>query len=422
MLDQLKFFTNIFWKNFKVFKTFLSFAVFTWIVFSQVQADEMIPAYKKENMEKIESIPKTNSFPGSVQLGGFIDSYYLYNRNLPKETERNFTTQGVRNNEFNINLAYLEAKVEENKYRGRLAFHWGTSVNANYSGELSTEKYSNQMSVRNIQEAYTGFKIGKDTWVDLGIFFGNIGYESWISHNNTNYTRAYALDYVPYYSSGVRLSHQFTDKLSGQVQILNGWQNITDNNKDKSFGSQLKYVFNQNFTLTLNQFVGNEAPNFERKQMRYYNNSILEWTISDRFKLVGQFDIGAQKTKQSYIYEPWLANYDPSLGEYRETASNSYRQWYHGTIWTSFLLTPEYRLSFRVERFYDPLQVMVNTGTRNGFMSNGYTTTFDILSYDPGLLRFEYVYRRSADSVFAYRDASTSKKEDFFLVAFSIKF
>ncbi|TGL23413.1 porin [Leptospira bourretii] len=419
MLDQLNFFPNFFWRNSKVFRTFLSLTICVLTVFSQIHAEELILSDKKE---KIESVPKTIYLPNSVQLGGFIDSYYLYNRNLPKDTERNFTTQGVRNNEFNINLAYLEAKVEENKYRGRLAFHWGTSVNANYAGELSTEKYSNQMSVRNIQEAYTGFKIGKDTWVDLGIFFGNIGYESWISQNNTNYTRAYALDYVPYYSSGVRLSHQFTDKLSGQIQILNGWQNITDNNKDKSFGSQLKYIFNQHFTLTLNQFVGNEAPNFERKQMRYYNNSIFEWTVTDRFKLVGQFDIGAQKAKQSYIYEPWLATYDPSLGEYRETTSNAYRQWYHGTIWASFLLTPEYRLSFRVERFYDPLQVMVNTGTRNGFMSNGYTTTFDILSYDPGLLRFEYVYRRSADSVFAYRDTSTSKKEDFFVVAFSIKF
>ena len=419
MLDQLIFFSNFFWRNSKVFKTFLSLTICVLTVFSQIHAEELILSDKKE---KIESVPKTIYLPNSVQLGGFIDSYYLYNRNLPKDTERNYTTQAVRNNEFNINLAYLEAKVEEKKYRGRVAFQWGTSVNANYSGEVTTEKYSNQNSVKNVQEAYVGIKIGKDTWLDAGIFFGNIGHESWISQSNVNYTRAFALDYVPYYSSGVRLSHQFTDKLSGQIQILNGWQNITDNNKDKSFGSQLKYIFNQHFTLTLNQFAGNEAPNFERKQMRYYNNSIFEWTVTDRFRLVGQFDIGAQKAKQSYIYEPWLATYDPSLGEYRETTSNAYRQWYHGTIWASFLLTPEYRLSFRVERFYDPLQVMVNTGTRNGFMSNGYTTTFDILSYDPGLLRFEYVYRRSADSVFVYRDASTSKKEDFFVVAFSIKF
>lgn len=386
---------------------------------SSIYSEEKVLGQEENKQaENQKSIPLPNSF----QFGGMIDSYYLYNHNLPKDTERNYTTQAVRNGEFNINLAYLDARVEENKYRGRIAFQWGTSVNTNYAAELTTERYSNQNSVKNIQEAYAGFKIGRDTWIDGGIFFGNIGYESWISHNNVNYTRAYALDYVPYYSSGVRLSHQFTDKLSAQLQILNGWQNITDNNKDKSFGSQLKYNFSEHLILTLNQFAGNEAPNSERKQMRYYNNTILEWSVTDRVKLVGQFDVGAQKEKQSFVYEPWLAEYDPSLGVYRETASKAFRHWYHGTIWASFLLAPEYRLSFRVERFYDPKQVMVSTGTPNGFMSNGYTTTFDILSFEPALLRFEYVYRRSADSLFAYRDAQTSKKEDFFVVAFSMKF
>ncbi|MGE8722291.1 porin [Leptospira terpstrae] len=389
------------------------------VMFSPIMAEE---TNGKENIQNSEPIPKTIVLPKSFQFGGFIDSYYLYNRNLPKDTERNFTTQAVRNHEFNINLAYIDAKIEEKNYRGRIAFQWGTSVNANYASEVTTEKYSNQNSVKNIQEAYTGFKIGRDTWVDMGIFFGNIGHESWISQNNVNYTRAFALDYVPYYSSGVRLTHQFTDKLSGQLQILNGWQNITDNNKDKSFGSQIKYIFNSNLILTLNQFAGNEAPNNERKQIRLYQNTILEWILSDRISLVGQFDVGAQKAKQSFVYEPWLGAYDPNFGDYRETKSHAYRQWYHGTFWVSFKLTPEYRLSFRIERFYDPLQVMVNTGTRNGFMSNGYTTTFDILTFDPGLLRFEYVYRRSADSVFAYRESQTSKKEDFFLMAFSAKF
>ncbi|TGM81565.1 porin [Leptospira mtsangambouensis] len=420
MLDQLSL-------CLKIIRIFVSISkttcyVLFFLCFGIISPQEADEGKFSNNSDNKESSLKQKSLPNLIQVGGFIDTYYLYNRNLPKDTERSFATQAVRNNEFNINLAYLEAKVEEKKYRGRVAFQWGTSVNANYSGEITTEKYSNQNSVKNIQEAYVGIKIGKVTWLDAGIFFGNIGHESWISQNNVNYTRAFALDYVPYYSSGVRLIHHFTDKLSGQVQVLNGWQNITDNNKDKSFGSQIKYLFCPNLILTLNQFVGNEAPNNERKQMRYYQNTILEWVLSDDISIVGQFDIGAQKAKERFVYEPWLATYDPSLGEYRETSSNVYRQWYHGTFWVSYKLTPDYRLSFRIERFYDPKQVMVNTGTRNGFMSNGYTMTFDILSYDPGLLRFEYVYRRSADSVFAYHNSSTSKKEDFFLVAFSIKF
>ena len=368
--------------------------------------------------------PSDQVLPKSLRFGGFVDAYYLYNNNLPKGAERKYTTQGVRNNEFNINLAHIDAKLEEDKYRGRIAFQWGTSVNTNYAGELSKDISSNQASVKNIQEAYVGFRLLKSTWIDGGIFFGNIGRESWISQANWNYTRAFSLDYVPYYSAGLKLSHHFSDKLSIQLQILNGWQIITDNNRDKSFGSQIKYLFTPKVTLTLNQYVGNDAPDNERRQIRLYNNTILEWNVVHWLSFAAQFDIGAQKAKQSLVYEPWLQNYNPDLfsSPYRDAAATAYKQWYHGTFWISFMLSPDYRLSFRVERMYDPLQVVAITGTRNGFMTNGYTTTFDILSFDPGLLRFEYVYRRSADAVFEYRNALTSKKEDFFVVAFSMKF
>ncbi len=407
-----------------MFRELVVFSLFITILVGMpvtAQSDQKVTPAESKDLKPKDS-PPDPILPKSFKLGAFVDAYYLNNNNLPKSTERKFTTQGVRNNEFNINLAHIDAKVDEEKYRGRLALQWGTSVNTNYAGEVSKDVGSNQNSVRNLQEAHVGFRILKSTWIDGGIFFGNIGRESWISHVNWNYTRAFALDYVPYYSTGVKLSHEFSDKLSIQLQILNGWQIITDNNRDKSFGSQIKYIFSPHLTLTLNQYAGNDAPDNERRQLRLYNNTILDWNPLDWLSLSGQFDVGAQKAKQSLVYQPWLQEYYSSVftSPYRDTAASAYRQWYHGTFWISFKLSPDYRLSFRVERMYDPLQVVASTGTRNGFMTNGYTTTFDVLSFDPGLLRFEYVYRRSADAVFEYRNALTSKKEDFFIVAFSM--
>lgn len=359
----------------------------------------------------------------AINFGFFIDTYYLHNNNSPKSTERKYTTQAVRNGEFNLNLVHLDAKVTEEKYRGRLAIQAGTSVNTNYSNELSNDISSNQASVKNIQEAFVGFKLTSNIWLDCGIFFGNIGRESWISQANWNYTRAFALDYVPYYSSGARLTYEITDKLSIQLQILNGWQVITDNNRDKSFGSQIKYSFSPKLTLTVNQYLGNDAPSNESRQLRLYNNTIFEWDILDFLSFAGQFDIGAQRAKNSLIYELWnkeiLAN--SMIGDYRDAPGNAYRQWYQGTFWIKINLNPDFRLSFRVERMYDPLQVVAITNTKNGFISNAYTATLDILSYDPGLIRLEYVYRRSADSIFDYRNGETSKKEDVFIFAFSLK-
>ena len=63
--------------------------------------------------------------PQDVTLDGFIDTYYAYDFNTPKLHERAYTTQPVRHNEFNVNLAYFGATIKREKTRGRLALQYG---------------------------------------------------------------------------------------------------------------------------------------------------------------------------------------------------------------------------------------------------------------------------------------------------------
>jgi hypothetical protein len=169
-----------------------------------------------------------------VKYGGFIDTYYAYDFNNPKDHERAYTTQPVRHNEFNINLAYLEAVLKKEKTRGRLALQYGHSVTKNTVLEPRQGATSGAQDTKIFQEAYVGTKIGEQTWIDAGVFLGNIGAESWISKDNWTYTRALNLDYVPYYSAGVRLEQQLDQKQSVQLQLLNGWQNMSENNQGSS--------------------------------------------------------------------------------------------------------------------------------------------------------------------------------------------
>lgn len=395
-----------------------------------VESEE--PSAKKEvkdenssslQIEPNESKSDVNAIilPKSLKFGAFVDTYYSHNANHPKSKERAYTTQAVRNDEFNINLGFVDAKWQEEKIRGRIALQFGTSVNTNYAAEISKDVSSNQNAVKHIQEAYVGFKLTKNTWLDAGIYFGHIGHESWISSDNWNYTRALALDYVPYYSSGVRITTKFTEKFQFQFHLMNGWQNITDQNKDKSLGTQFKYQFTPHFAITANQFVGNEAPDFERKQTRFYNNTILEWKVFDWLAFALSGDVGAQKTKESLSYEPWWKDVNSVLPTYISRESKAYNQWYHGTFWTSFRYEDLFRLSFRIERFYDPKQVLAETYTRNGFLTNGYTMTFDLLQWQPGLLRFEAIQRESMDAVFETDQNKRSRVERLFVVAASIR-
>ena len=53
-----------------------------------------------------------------VTFGGFVDAYYAWDFGRPPSFDRSFaggtvfTTQPARHNEFNVNLAFVEAKID----------------------------------------------------------------------------------------------------------------------------------------------------------------------------------------------------------------------------------------------------------------------------------------------------------------------
>ena len=111
------------------------------------------------------------SVPAPVTLGGFVDTYFAYDVNRPRLLDRAYTTQPARHHEANINLAFLEAKVNRDRVHGRLALQAGTSVQNNYSGEPNVGTNSGSSLSRHLQEAYAGYRVADQTWIDAGVFF-----------------------------------------------------------------------------------------------------------------------------------------------------------------------------------------------------------------------------------------------------------
>jgi hypothetical protein len=419
-----------------------------------------------EEMDTKESLHPINNAPHNViKMGAFIDTYYSHNLNKPKVTERNYTTQAVRNDEFNVNLAHIDAKVETENVRGRLALQVGTSVNANYLPETSNQRTSNQVSVRNIQEAYAGIRIAKNTWLDGGIYFGHIGFESWISGNNWMYTRALVLDYVPYYSAGFRLSHDISDKLKVQFHLMNGWSIITDNNKNKSVGMQIYYKPVPHLSFTYNIFVGNEIatststitsgqvnvePKGNERQTRYYQNYITHYDVTSKFSVAASFDIGFQRNPTKSEYNPILTNLSSSLYNYNfgsayitKESSDSYKQWHNGTVWVTYKFLPEWRISGRLERYTDrefanvPLARKSDIYNRtpyvetekagykvqNGFQVSAASICLDYIVSEMAMFRVEGKVLKSLDPLFDYRNSNDlSRFERILVTAITIKF
>ena len=209
----------------------------------------------------------------AVHVGGFVDAYIAWDFTRPRSLDRAYTTQPARHSEFNVNLAFLEARLDGERVRGRLALQAGTSVQSNYAGEPRIGAVSGPDVSRFLQEATAGVRVARLLWVDAGVFFSHIGQESWISRDNPVYTRSLSADYTPYYSAGVRGVWQPTARLTVHLHIVNGWQIISENNEAKSAGVRVEYTPSSTLLVGYANFIGNEQPDSVPAQTRVFNQA-----------------------------------------------------------------------------------------------------------------------------------------------------
>ena len=96
--------------------------------------------------------------------------------------------------------------------------------------------------------------------VDAGIFVTPIGYEVIESTSNDNYSRSFSFQYgTPFYHAGLRASLPVMPKLQLLGAVVNGWNNIADDNDGKSGIAQLTWKPAANFTGIVSFMGGSEG-------------------------------------------------------------------------------------------------------------------------------------------------------------------
>lgn len=318
---------------------------------------------------------------GPFTFGGFVDTYYAQNLKNYDVLTRDYLTQPGRSREFNVNLADAEVKLDSDNFRGRLAGQVGTSVDINYAGEP-------ERGVKYIQEAYLGYKLSDKLWLDGGIYFSHIGLENWLSRENWVYTRFLSSEFSPYYQEGAKLTYEYSPKLTLQLHVLNGWQNISDFNGRAALGGEVAYTFDGGESLTYNNYLGKES-----EGLRFFNDFVVKVPVTEKFELAGMFDVGNQ-----------------------ERTDNSNDQWYAWGAVARYHVTDQVRLALRGEQYYDPDQVIISTLSGNGFKTFGASIGVDYEPIEKLLLRVEYRKFFAADPVFRTDSPDTFGKYDDFVV------
>ncbi|MBX7043697.1 MAG: porin [Ignavibacteria bacterium] len=312
-----------------------------------------------------------------LNVSGYIESYYSYDFDEPDDHSRPFFIYNFnRSNEVNVNLAFVKLTYLKERVRGNLALMAGTYANANLASETGV--------LKNIFEANAGVKLSKDheLWIDAGILPSHIGFESAIGKDCWTLTRSIPAEGSPYYEAAVRFSYGTENGdwyFAGLV--MNGWQRITrvNGNNTPAFGTQVTYKIADKLLLNNSTYIGNDNPD-SLKAARYFADTYLIWSISERFSLTAGYDIGIQQ---------------------KSSGSDDYMTWYSPVAVLKAVIGKGVSASLRGEYFHDPSQVIFATGTENGFRTFGYSLNVDYKVTDNALVRIEGRGFDSKDKIFS---------------------
>ena len=317
-------------------------------------------------------------------FSGYSEFYYSYDFSNPDQHEKpDYNYNYKKHDQLNVNLAFVKASYQSKGFRSNMALMKGTYATYNLSSEPKW--------VRTIFEANIGIKLSQknELWLDAGVMPSHIGFESAIGGDCFNLTRSILAENSPYYETGIKLN--YTNKkqtLLFAALLLNGWQKISFSNWSgtPSIGLQFNYKPNTALTLNYSNFIGNTGLD-SLGDFRLFHNLFAIYEASKKVSFIIGFDIGTQKEK----------------GERSEL-------WCSPIFISKLKLNSKNSLAGRLEYYSDRGQVIIPTGTANGYKTIGASVNYDFQMTSNLLWRAEYKIYKSKDAIFKYEQPGRINK------------
>lgn len=248
------------------------------------------------------------SFFRQTEIGALVDAYYDYYSTKPSGDAqyRNFDT---KHNQFAFNMAqvWLSKPVTSDSRAGfKVKFNFGpasTLINAFEPGD-------NEF-IQNVEEGYLSYLVplGKGLQIDAGKFVTPHGAEVIEAKDNWNYSRSLLFSLaIPYYHSGLRLSYPVTDKITVMGLVVNGWNNVVENNSGKTFGAQVAFKPVPALSIVQNYMAGPEQES-NNDDWRQLSDTIATWTVSPAFSVMANYDYGKDSSAGIPVHWQGVAGY-----------------------------------------------------------------------------------------------------------------
>ncbi len=235
-------------------------------------------AEKKADTKPADPAPAASQFAiGPVQFSGLVDGYYSYNANHPASGNNGLRNFDLKANQFSLNMAKVTMEHTPDPLGFRVDLGFGRAF-------------------RYLEQAYVSIKPpkAKGLQFDFGEFVTAAGAEVIETNSNWNYSRSLLFAWaIPYYHFGLRTSMPVGKYFTAGVHVVNGWNNIEDNNSGKTFGFSGTFA-TPKISWTNTYHVGPEKPGTNQGYRQLYDTTLLI-TPSPKAGFYINYDYGRDK-------------------------------------------------------------------------------------------------------------------------------
>jgi hypothetical protein len=227
---------------------------------------------------------------GGIGFSGLIDGYYSLNFNHPASQTNQLRNFDVKANQFSLNMAKLTLEHTPDPLGFRLDLGFGRAFEIVHGAELAPSVF------RNIEQAYISYKPpgAKGLQLDFGKHVTAAGAEVIETNSNWNYSRSLLFTLaVPYYHFGLRASIPAGKHFTAGFHLINGWNNVEDNNSGKTIGFS-GVVSAGPVTWSNNYYAGPEKINTNEGWRHLYDTTVLV-SAASKAGLYVNFDYGVDR-------------------------------------------------------------------------------------------------------------------------------
>jgi hypothetical protein len=340
-----------------------------------------------------------------IVMSGYIDSYILtafnspQSKNLLGSTTQNGGFPAGRafdrlDKQFALGLvqtkfSYSDKKSDvvvdltfgPNAELGNFGNTTGTTnlwrPGTNYIGQL----YGTSAAIK---QAYFTYKATDKLSFTVGQFGTHIGYEVIDAPVNYHYSLSNLFNNGPFYHVGMKATYAFSDKVTLMAGLVNNWDNLVDNNTQKSFVSQLYFKPVDGFNIYLNYIGGfgddtyltTTALGSSKPYLENYTRDLFDLTTG--YQVTPKFYLGLNAAYGFYTFNAsGAADKADIIATYGSTSPS----WGGYAIYSNYAISDVVGIGARYESFDDKNYVRY-IGTTN----SSFTLTLPITLADAHLI------------------------------------